>query len=150
MLPATDIIGGVTRFVAIADWLVACSSHGAGPNVDTADPQCQTRPTGNIVSATLGQLPAYDGSAMHDLSFTLFVGTGTEQTTLTPLPIFEQTEDHLVAIDVGGNVMATTDLASWTCLGQAPPDARSIGSLDRTTYFGGAAGRIYGFPAPSW
>jgi hypothetical protein len=49
-----------------------------------------------------------------------------------------------------GSVVATTDLVTWTCLGRAPPDVRSIGSLDGTLYFGGTAGRVYGFPSPSW
>jgi hypothetical protein len=58
------------------------------------------------------------------------------------MPIFQQTEGHLVAINEGGSVMSTTDLETWTCEGKAPADVRSIGSLDGTIYFGGAGGRI--------
>jgi hypothetical protein len=45
-----------------------------------------------------------------------------------------RTQGHLIAIDERGAVMATTDLATWTCIGQAPPDTRSIGSLGGTVY----------------
>ena len=120
------------------------------PGADLGEFQHPTTFAGNIVSSTLGQLWAFDGTAMHDLDFTLFVGTGIELTTGQPLPIFQQTEGHLLALDVAGRVMATTDLATWSCVGQAPADVRSIGSLNGTIYFGGAGGRIYGFPAPSW
>jgi hypothetical protein len=44
----------------------------------------------------------------------------------------------------------TSDRASWTCVGMAPPDATSIGSLDGVVYFGGIEGRIYGFEHASW
>jgi hypothetical protein len=46
--------------------------------------------------------------------------------------------------------MMTTDLKSWTCIGQAPADASSIGSLDGVVYFGSVNSGVYGFPAPSW
>jgi hypothetical protein len=118
--------------------------------VDLGEFQHPTTFAGKIVSSTLGELWAYDGVHMANLHFTLFTGTGLEQTTLAPLPIFEQTEGHLIAIDERGAVMATTDLATWSCIGQAPPDARSIGSLGGTVYIGGAQGRIYGYPGPSW
>lgn len=46
--------------------------------------------------------------------------------------------------------MMTTDLETWTCIGQAPEDAASIGSLDGTVYFGGIEGQVFGFTEPSW
>jgi hypothetical protein len=118
--------------------------------VDLGEFQHPTTFAGKIVSSTLGELWAYDGAHMANLHFTLFTGTGIEQTTVAPLPIFEQTEGHLIAIDERGAVMATTDLATWSCIGQAPPDARSIGSLGGKVYVGGAQGRVYGYPGPSW
>ncbi len=111
------------------------------------------RPTtfaNRIVSETLGQLWAFDGTHMANLHVTLFRTACLEQTTLTPLPMFEQSEGRLLAIDDQERVMVTTDLDTWTCIGRAPPDACSVGSLDGTVYFGGPAGRIYAFPAPSW
>lgn len=118
--------------------------------VDLGEFQRPTVFANRIVSATLGELWAYDGTQMTNLHFTLFPSTGLEQTTLTPIPIFEDTEDHLLAVAEDGSVMATTDLETWTCVGQAPPDVRSIGSLDGVIYFGGAGGNVYGFPSPSW
>ena len=122
----------------------------AHPDTDLGEFQRPVTFAGAIVSSTLGQLWAYDGTAMRDLDFTLFTGTGIEQTTVSPLPLFATTEDRLVAIDASGSVRATTDLATWTCLGQAPADVRSVGSLGGTVYFGGAGGRVYAYPAPSW
>jgi hypothetical protein len=119
------------------------------PAVELGEFQHPTTFAGRIVSATLGELWAFDGHRLRNLHFTLFESTGLEQTTLTPLPIFQQTEGHLLAINEGGSVMSTTDLETWTCEGKAPADVRSIGSLDGTIYFGGAGGRIYGYPAPS-
>jgi hypothetical protein len=119
-------------------------------DVDLGEFQRPTTFANQIVSATLGELWAYDGAHMTNLHVALFPTSCLEQTTLTPLPLLEQSEGHLLAIDDQDRVEVTTDLATWTCLGQAPPDACSIGSLDGTIYFGGPAGRIYGFPAPSW
>jgi hypothetical protein len=42
------------------------------------------------------------------------------------------------------------DLATWSCIGKAPPDAASIGSLDGVVYFGGIESRVYGFEHASW
>lgn len=103
-----------------------------------------------IVSATLGKLWAYDGARMTDLGVTLFPSVSIEPTTVTPVPVFSDSEDHLLAVVDDGAVMATTDLETWTCIGRAPADVASIGSLDHTVYFGGTEGRIYAFPAPSW
>ena len=111
------------------------------------------RPTtfaNKIVSSTLGQLWGYDGTRMKNLGVTLLDTPGLYQFTLSPLALFQQTEGHLVAIDAENSVITTTDLETWTCVGKAPADVRSIGSLDGTIYFGGTAGRIYGFPSPSW
>lgn len=87
---------------------------------------------------------------MTNLHVGLFRTPCLELTTLSPLPLFEQSEGRLLAIDDQDRVMVTTDLETWTCVGQAPPDACSIGSLDGTLYFGGPAGRVYAFPTPSW
>ena len=49
-----------------------------------------------------------------------------------------------------GDVMMTTDLGTWSCIGKAPADATSIGSLDGVVYFGSVNSAVYGFPTKSW
>jgi hypothetical protein len=122
----------------------------AHPAVDTGQFQRPTTFANRIVSATLGELWAFDGTHMSNLHVDLFPTPCLELTTLAPLPMFEESEDHLLVVDDQDRVMVTTDLETWTCVGHAPPDACSIGSLDGTIYFGGPAGRIYAFPSPSW
>jgi hypothetical protein len=112
-----------------------------------------TRPTafaGKIVSSTLGELWAFDGARMKNLGIVLWDTPGLYQLTLSPLALFQQTEGHLVAVNAEGAVLSTTDLITWTCIGKAPSDVRSLGSLDGTIYFGGTAGRLYGYASPSW
>lgn len=120
------------------------------PDADLGEFKRPTTFANRIVSETLDELWAFDGTQMTNLHVTLFPTPCLEPTTLTPLPMFEQSEGRLLAVDDQDRVMVTTDLETWTCVGHAPPDACSIGSLDGTIYFGGPAGRIYAFPAPSW
>ena len=105
---------------------------------------------GKLVFADLGQLFAFDGTTLTNLAFPLFVSQGRYQGSQQSLSLFQATEGHLLAVREGGDVMETSDLATWTCIGQAPADATSIGSLDGTVYFGGLEGHIYGFDQPSW
>jgi hypothetical protein len=69
---------------------------------------------------------------------------------MEPLALFQVTEGRLLAVHYGGDVVMTTDLVSWTCIGKAPADATSIGSLNGVVYFGSVNSGVYGFPAPSW
>lgn len=103
-----------------------------------------------LVFADLGQLWTFDGAALTNLDFTLFASKGRQQGSQQSLALFQATEDHLLAVREGGEVMMTTDLATWTCIGKAPADAASIGSLDGTVYFGGIEGQVFGFTEPSW
>lgn len=106
---------------------------------------------GRLVFADLGHLFSFDGTKRHDLDFRFFESPGRYNALLDePLALFEVTEGRLVAVNHDGHVMMTTDLASWTCIGQAPADATAIGSLDGTVYFGGLEGHVYGLEAPSW
>jgi hypothetical protein len=105
---------------------------------------------GRIVFADLGQFYAYDGTKRTDLNFRFFESQGRYQATMEPLALFQVTEGRLLAVQYGGDVMMTTDLATWTCIGKAPPDATSIGSLNGVVYFGSVNSGVYGFPAPSW
>jgi len=105
---------------------------------------------GKLVFADLGQLFAFDGAKLTNLAFPLFVSQGRYQGSPQSLSLFQATEGHLLAVNDGGDVMMTSDLATWTCIGKAPADATSIGSLDGVVYFGGIEGRIYGFKHASW
>jgi hypothetical protein len=105
---------------------------------------------GHIVFADLGQFYAYDGTSRTNLNFRFFESQGRYQATMEPLALFQVTEGRLLAVRDGGDVMMTTDLVSWTCIGKAPADATSIGSLDGVVYFGSVNSGVYGFPAPSW
>jgi hypothetical protein len=104
-----------------------------------------------LVFADLGQLFSFDGTTRHNLNFRLFESKSHYQALdYEPLYPFQVTEGHLLAVAYGGDVMMTTDLSTWTCVGQAPADATSITSLDGTIYFGGIEGEVFGFPEPSW
>jgi hypothetical protein len=103
-----------------------------------------------IVFADLGQLFAFDGTTITNLAFPLFTSQGRYQGSQQSLSLFQVTEDHLVAVRDDGDVMMTTDLATWSCIGKAPADAASIGSLDGVVYFGAVESRVYGFPQASW
>jgi hypothetical protein len=126
----------------------------AGMSCCTAPPLGQfQRPVafaGHLVFADLGQLFAADATTLTNLEFRLFESRGRYQGSFQSLSLFQATEDHLVAVNKQGNVMMTNDLQTWSCIGQAPDDATSIGSLDGVIYFGGLEGRVYSFEQPSW
>ena len=105
---------------------------------------------GHLVFADLGQLFAFDGVRRTNLDFRFFESQGRYQGSKEPLALFQVTEGRLLAVNRTGDVMMTTDLSAWTCIGKAPADATSIGSLDGVVYFGAVDGRIYGFENPSW
>ena len=125
-----DALGQFLRPVAFAGKLVF-ADHGLGRGLG-------------------GQLFAFDGTTVTDLAFSLFVSQGRYQGSPQSLSLFQATEGHLLAVNAAGDVMMTTDLSIWDCIGKAPADAASIGSLDGVVYFGGIEGRIYGFEQPSW
>jgi hypothetical protein len=105
---------------------------------------------GHLVFADLGQLFAFDGTNRQNLDFRFFESQGRYQGSKEPLALFQVTEGRLLAVNHRGDVMMTTDLATWTCIGKAPADAASIGSLDGVVYFGAVESRVYGFESPSW
>jgi hypothetical protein len=105
---------------------------------------------GQLVFADLGQFFAFDGMKRTNLNFRFFESQGRYQGLKEPLALFQVTEGRLLAVKYGADVMMTTDLKSWTCLGKAPADATSIGSLDGVIYFGSANSGVYGFPDRSW
>jgi hypothetical protein len=105
---------------------------------------------GHMVFADLGQFFAFDGTTRTNLDFRFFESQGRYQGSKEPLALFQVTEGRLLAVKYGGDVMMTTDLKTWSCIGKAPADATSIGSLDGVVYFGSVNSGVYGFPAPSW
>jgi hypothetical protein len=104
----------------------------------------------HIVFADLGQFFAFDGTKRKNLDFRFFESQGRYQGKKEPLALFQVTEGRLLAVKYGGDVMMTTDLATWSCIGKAPPDATSIGSLDGVVYFGSVNAGVYGFSERSW
>jgi hypothetical protein len=105
---------------------------------------------GHIVFASVGQFFAFDGTKRKNLDFRFFESQGRYQARKETLALFQVTEGRLLAVKYGGDVMMTTDLVTWTCIGKAPADASSIGSLDGIVYFGSVNSGVYGFPSPSW
>jgi hypothetical protein len=111
------------------------------------------RPTtfaGRIVFDNFGQLWALDGQAKKNLGVTLIPNSASYQFVAEPNSVFSDTEGHLVAVAANGSVLETTDLETWTCIGQAPAYVTSVGSLNGRVYFGAAEGKIWGYEAPSW
>lgn len=54
----------------------------------------------------------------------------------------------LYALTADNRVITTTDLATWSLIGIAPSDTRSIGVLDGTLYLGGVHGVLYRYSDP--
>lgn len=105
---------------------------------------------GHLVFADMGQFFAFDGVKRKNLDFRFFESQGRYQARKEPLALFQVTEGRLLAVKHGGDVMMTTDLKTWSCIGKAPADASSIGSLDGVVYFGSVNSGVYGFPSRSW
>jgi hypothetical protein len=145
----TAAIGGKLYVVGVLPaWVFDGTTWAYGPDMGSF-----VRPTNfanQLVFATLGELWAFDGTATRSLRFTLFNPHADYQVLFDSLAVFEETEGRLLAVDATGAVQVTTDLVEWKCIGRAPADVRSIGSLEGTVYFGGAQGRVYRLPAPSW
>jgi hypothetical protein len=83
-----------------------------------------------LLVADLGHLFAFDGKKRSDLDFRFFESKGRYQGSKEPLALFQVTEGRLLTVNHDGDVMMTTDLETWSCIGKAPDDATSIGSLD--------------------
>ena len=103
-----------------------------------------------IVFDNFGQLWALDGQTKKNLGVTLIPNPASYQFVAEPNSVFSDTEGHLVAVAANGSVLETTDLETWTCIGQAPAYVTSVGSLNGRVYFGAAEGKIWGYEAPSW
>jgi hypothetical protein len=97
-----------------------------------------------------GYLFAFDGKTTEPLNIRSFQTPTQMGFTEEPVVIFEEAEDHLLAVNEAGDVVATNDLKTWTCIGKAPADVRSVGAMNGVVYFGGADGHVYAFPDKSW
>jgi hypothetical protein len=103
-----------------------------------------------IVFAGLGELWSFDGTHARHLGIELLETTLSYTFTSDPIALINDSEDRILVVNADQEVLVTTDLVHWECVGQSPPDVRSIGSLNGTVYFGGAGGTVYGYEAPSW
>ena len=88
----------------------------------------------------LGLLWAFDGDQPRNLSISLLDAPG----------VYDAAEGRLVVVTKTYEVVVTTDLETWTCVGVAPPDVTSIGVVDGTIYFGATEARIFAFDEPAW
>lgn len=130
--------------------------HARGPGNDMVPLQLGdfTHPVtlaDHIVFGTFGgYLWKFDGTRTRPLGIRTFETPTALGFTEAPIAIFEASEGRLLAVDHNGDVLMSTDLVSFSCIGKAPADVRGIGSLNGVVYFGGAEGRAYAFPRPSW
>jgi hypothetical protein len=105
---------------------------------------------GQIVYGALGELWAFDGTHRKNLGVQLVDTTLTYTFVKDPIAVLNDSEGRLLVVNAKLETLVTKDLVEWKCVGHAPPDVRSIGSVNGTVYFGGAEGRVYGYAAPSW
>jgi hypothetical protein len=105
---------------------------------------------GEIVFVALGDLWAFDGSQRRRLGIQLLETTLPYTFITEPIPVLNDSEGRLLVVNANNETLVTSDLVEWRCIGRAPEDVRSIGSLNGTVYFGGPEGRVYAYPEPSW
>ena len=105
---------------------------------------------GRIVFGALGELWAFDGTHRTRLGIQLLETTLSYTFITEPIAVLNDSEGHLLVVNANGETLVTADLTEWHCIGRAPEDVRSIGSLNGTVYFGGPEGRVYAYPEPSW
>jgi hypothetical protein len=106
---------------------------------------------GHIVYDAIGELWAFDGVHKKNLGIDL-VATTLDYTFLPtdPIAVLTDSEDRLLVVNANLETLVTKDLVTWQCIGRAPPDVRSVGSLNGSVFFGGAGGHVYGYASPSW
>lgn len=105
---------------------------------------------GQIVFDALGELWAFDGTHKKNLGIQLVETSLAYTFVQDPIAVLNDSEGRILVVNAKLETLVTTDLVEWHCIGQAPADVRSIGSLNGTVYFGGPEGRVYGYSAPSW
>jgi hypothetical protein len=103
-----------------------------------------------VFGAFGGDLWKYDGKHSTRLPFHTFDTPTAMGFTELPIVIFEESEGRLLTVDDSGNVLMSTDLVTYQCIGKAPPDVRSVGSMNGIVYFGGSNGHAYAYEHPSW
>jgi outer membrane protein assembly factor BamB len=105
----------------------------------------------HIVFGTFGgYLWKFDGKRTERLGIRTIDTPTAMGFTEAPIVIFEESEGRLLAVNENGDVLMSTDLVSFACIGKAPPDVRAVGSLDGVVYFGGAEGHLYAYEEASW
>jgi calcineurin-like phosphoesterase family protein len=80
----------------------------------------------------------------------LLVFDGQQVTSPLPFGIYDFTVSGstLFVLTTSGAVLRTRDLLSWTPVAVAPPEARSVGTLNGRLYVGTADSRLYRLVAP--
>jgi hypothetical protein len=105
----------------------------------------------HIVFGTFGgYLWKFDGKRTERLGLRTIDTPTSSGFTEAPIVIIEESEGRLLVVNEDGNVLTSTDLVSFRCIGKAPPDVRGVGSLDGVVYFGGANGHVYAYDHASW
>jgi hypothetical protein len=105
---------------------------------------------GHIVFAALGELWAFDGTNRKSLGIQLVNTTLAYTFVKDPIAILTDSEDRILVVNSKLETLVTKDLVEWKCIGHAPPDVRSVGSLNGRVFFGASSGHVYGFATPSW
>jgi hypothetical protein len=105
---------------------------------------------GEIVFSALGELWAFDGTRRKRLGIQPVEATLMYTFIAEPLAVLNDSEGRLLVVNAKHQTLVTEDLVEWRCIGRAPEDVRSVGSLNGTVYFGGPDGRVYAYPEPSW
>jgi hypothetical protein len=105
----------------------------------------------HIVFGTFGgYLWKFDGKHTERLGIRTFETPTAAGFTEAPLLIMEESEGRLLVVNENGEVLMSTDLVNFRCIGKAPADVRGLGSLNGVVYFGGADGHVYAYDHASW
>jgi hypothetical protein len=105
----------------------------------------------HIVFGTFGgYLWKFDGAHTVSLGIRTIDTPTAVAFTEAPVVIFELSEGHLLVASDSGDLLMSTDLAQFRCIGKVPADVRGVGSIDGVVFFGGADGHVYAYPNRSW
>jgi hypothetical protein len=116
-----------------------------GPFVDLASMTWPLTFRERIVFTALQKVWTFDGGMPADTGIT------PSLTTMgLALPVYAADGEHFVVVNAVGEVLHTTDLVSWDCVGRAPPGVTAIGLLDGRIYFGSRDASIWSFDRVAW
>jgi hypothetical protein len=105
----------------------------------------------HIVFGTFGgYLWKFDGKNTESLGTRTFYTPTQAAFTEAPIVIFDVSEGHLLVASENGDLLMSTDLSQFRCIGKVPADVRGVGSINGVVFFGGADGHVYAYDHPSW